>query len=260
MKWIGASPEIDEFDLVGSRMRIRVALQQPRRIDPFRDVAGVELVDRHGRGFDIPWLQPVLSGYEMFLIGKYGVPGLSLEEMARRRRVADWTGQAYAYIARNPGGGSKSASMASEATVKGRIKILDSVAKSNREAARLAGLDEKNLRRYRGGASPTAGNDMKLLQAVRRLRLKPGREKLLRATTPPVTATATIRVSKDSRKRDINLTDYVQQADWDRVVDTFISAGDLSGAVEEMVINAIGEYLAEAEVESVDDVKIGAKR
>lgn len=174
--------------------------------------------------------------------------------------MADWAGQAYAYIARNPSGGSKKPSMATEKTTAGRIKILDSVAKSNRAAARLAGIDEKNLRRYRGGASPSDVNGVKLLQAVRRLRLKPGREKLLRATTPPVTAEVTLKVSKSERKRTIDLTDYISQRDWNGVVDAFISAGDLHGRVDEMIINAVDDYLADADVVEVHDVKIGAKK
>lgn len=175
--------------------------------------------------------------------------------------VADWTRQAYEYIARNPRShGRDRPSMAKEQSTAGLLSVIGSVTKSNREAGRLTGVDEKNIRRYRGGANPTEGNRRKLVAAVRRIRLKPGREKLLRRQTPPVFATATLQVSKEKRQRRINLTDYIDQGDWHAVIDAYIGVGDLSGAVENMVTNAIEEYLSEADVVSLDNVEIGAKR
>lgn len=133
---------------------------------------------------------------------------------------------------------------------------LERLAGGKKEAARAAGVSDETWRRWRNGSQkPSRGKLEGLESALRRGRLRPGREGRLRRPGAAVTLSGRVRVSNDSRDRTIDLA-AMGDLDLDALVDAYL-AGD-EELQQKLIQDAVDTYVPGMEIEDIHGLTISA--
>jgi hypothetical protein len=122
---------------------------------------------------------------------------------------------------------------------------------SGRKAAKALGIPESTWRGWRSGRPPKPGNPhaerlrVETVKAERRARLKPGRERRLRAGGPIASQIGNVNgvlvvSSERGRTRDVDLADYITPESEQKIVDAYLSGRE--GAVEDAFREALDDY------------------
>lgn len=128
---------------------------------------------------------------------------------------------------------------------------------SKAAAARAAGVSPETWRRWRNGSQhPRKARLEGLEAAVRRSRLRPGRQARLSSHRPAIALSARVRKSEDSRDRTIDLGALAEPGFMDALMDAYL-AGD-EARQEELLEGLLDEYVPGMEVEQIHGLTIGA--
>lgn len=138
-----------------------------------------------------------------------------------------------------------------------RLAELERSAGGPGAAARQVGVSDRTWRRWKsGGGQPAPNNQRELGRALRRARLRPGRERRLIGRKPKIIFRGTVRFSADVRERDIDLSPFVDDAFMRDLTAAYLR-GDDRGMVEIFEERGLGSYLAGLEIIHVDSISFG---
>jgi hypothetical protein len=137
------------------------------------------------------------------------------------------------------------------------VAELERHAGGHAAAAREAGVSPETWRRWRNGTqTPSRRRREGLEAAVRRARLRPGRERRLRESRPAITLTATVRVSSDTRERTIDLGAYAEPGYMGELIDAYLDGNE--DRQTELIEGLLDSYVPGMEIEDASSLHVGA--